>query len=59
MSELRTRPELARRVSQIDVRNVHDVHVILDGDFIILQIPGFLASFVLNFFQLGLLDQAR
>jgi len=32
MSELRTRPELARRVSQIDAGNVHDVHVILDGD---------------------------
>jgi cell division protein FtsQ len=32
MSELRTRPELARRVSQIDAVNVHDVHVILDGD---------------------------
>jgi cell division protein FtsQ len=32
MSELRTRPELARRVSQIDAGNVHDVHVILDDD---------------------------
>jgi cell division protein FtsQ len=32
MAELRTRPELARRVSQIDVRNLHDAHVILDGD---------------------------
>ena len=32
MSELRTRPDLARRVSQIDAGNVHDVHVILDGD---------------------------
>jgi len=32
MSELRTRPDLARRVSQIDAANVHDVHVILDGD---------------------------
>lgn len=32
MSELRTRPELARRVSQIDASNLHDVHVILDGD---------------------------
>ena len=32
MSELRTRPELARRISQIDAVNVHDVHVILDGD---------------------------
>jgi cell division septal protein FtsQ len=32
MSELRTRPDLARRVSQIDAGNLHDVHVILDGD---------------------------
>ena len=32
MSELRTRPELARRVSQIDAANAHDVHVILEGD---------------------------
>jgi len=32
MSELRTRPELAKRVSQIDARNLHDVRVILDGD---------------------------
>jgi cell division protein FtsQ len=32
MAELRTRPELAGRVSQIDAGNVHDVHVILDGD---------------------------
>jgi cell division protein FtsQ len=32
MSELRTRPELAKRVSQIDAGNVHDVHVILEGD---------------------------
>jgi cell division septal protein FtsQ len=32
MSELRTRPQLAQRVSQIDARNVHDVHVILVGD---------------------------
>jgi cell division protein FtsQ len=32
VAELRTRPELARRVSQIDAGNVHDVHVILDGD---------------------------
>ena len=32
MSELRTRPDLAGRVSQIDAGDVHDVHVILDGD---------------------------
>ena len=32
MSELRTRPELVKRVSQIDAANAHDVHVILEGD---------------------------
>lgn len=32
LAELRTRPALARRVSQIDAANAHDVHVILDGD---------------------------
>ena len=32
MAELRTRPELAKRVSQIDASNAHDVHVILEGD---------------------------
>jgi cell division septal protein FtsQ len=32
MAELRTRPDLARRVSQIDAASLHDVHVILDGD---------------------------
>ncbi|MFO7691754.1 MAG: FtsQ-type POTRA domain-containing protein [Vicinamibacterales bacterium] len=32
MSELRTRPDLARLVSQIDAGNPHDVRVILDGD---------------------------
>ncbi len=32
LSELRTRPELAKRVSQIDAANAHDVHVILEGD---------------------------
>jgi cell division protein FtsQ len=32
MSELRTRPDLAKRVSQIDASNLHDVHVILEGD---------------------------
>jgi cell division protein FtsQ len=32
ISELRTRPDLAKRVSQIDAGNVHDVHVILEGD---------------------------
>jgi cell division protein FtsQ len=32
MAELRTRPDLAKQVSQIDAANVHDVHVILEGD---------------------------
>ena len=38
MSELRTRPELARRVSQIDAGNVHDVHVILGGDPAVIRL---------------------
>jgi cell division protein FtsQ len=38
LSELRTRPELARRVSQIDAVNVHDVHVILDGDLAVVRL---------------------
>jgi len=38
MSELRTRPELAKRVSQIDAGNVHDVHVILDGDPVVVRL---------------------
>jgi len=32
LAELQTRPALATRVSQIDVRNLHDARVILDGD---------------------------
>ena len=32
LAELRTRPSLARRVSQIDVSNPHDARVILDDD---------------------------
>jgi cell division protein FtsQ len=38
MAELRTRPELARRVSQIDAGNLHDVHVILDGDSAVVRL---------------------
>lgn len=38
MSELRARPELGRRVSQIDVRDAHDVHVILDGDPAVIRL---------------------
>jgi cell division protein FtsQ len=38
LAELRTRPGLARRVSQIDVANVHDAHVILDGDSAVVRL---------------------
>ena len=38
LAELGTRPDLARRVSQIDVRNVHDVHVILGGDSAVVRL---------------------
>jgi cell division protein FtsQ len=38
MSELRTRPDLARLVSQIDAGNPHDVRVILDGDPAIVRL---------------------
>ena len=38
MSELRTRPDLAQRVSQIDVKDAHDVHVILDGDSAVIRL---------------------
>jgi cell division septal protein FtsQ len=38
MSELRTRPDLAQRVSQIDVQDAHDVHVILDGDSAVVRL---------------------
>jgi cell division protein FtsQ len=38
MSELRTHPDLAQRVSQIDVKDAHDVHVILDGDSAVVRL---------------------
>jgi cell division protein FtsQ len=38
MSELRTRPDLAGWVSQIDATNVHDVHVILEGDSAVVRL---------------------
>jgi cell division protein FtsQ len=38
MADLRTRPELARRVSQIDVSDAHDVHVILDRDSAVIRL---------------------
>jgi len=38
MAELRTRPDLAKRVSQIDAANVHDVHVILEGDAAVVRL---------------------
>ena len=38
MADLRTRPALARRVSQIDVSDAHDVHVILDGESAVIRL---------------------
>lgn len=38
LSELRTRPELARRVSQVDASNLHDARVILDGDSTVVRL---------------------
>ena len=38
LADLRTRPDLARRVSQVDVQDAHDVHVILDDDPAIVRL---------------------
>jgi cell division septal protein FtsQ len=38
MADIRRRPDLARRVSQIDVSNPFDVHVILDGDPAVIRL---------------------
>jgi cell division protein FtsQ len=38
LAELRTRPDLAKRVSQVDVQDAHDVHVILDGDSAVVRL---------------------
>ena len=38
IAALSVRPEIARRVSQIDVANLHDAVVILDGDTALLRI---------------------
>ncbi len=38
MADLRTRPALAQRVSQINVSDAHDVHVILDGDSAVIRL---------------------
>lgn len=38
LAELRTRPGLATRVSQVDVSNLHDARVILDGDPAIVRL---------------------
>jgi len=38
MADLRSRPALARRVSQIDVSDAHDVHVILAGDSAVIRL---------------------
>jgi len=38
LADLRTRPALARRVSQIDVSDAHDLHVILNGDSAVVRL---------------------
>ena len=38
LADLRTRPDLAKRVSQVDVQDAHDVHVILDDDPAIIRL---------------------
>jgi cell division protein FtsQ len=38
IGELQTRPDLNRKVSQIDVRDAHDVHLLLNGDSAILRL---------------------
>ena len=38
VADLRMRPGLAQRVSQIDVRDAHDVHVILGGDSAVIRL---------------------
>ena len=38
IADLRTRPALARRVSQIDISDAHDVRVILDGDSAVIRL---------------------
>jgi cell division protein FtsQ len=38
MADLRARPDLAGRVSQIDVRDIRDVHVILANDSAVLRL---------------------
>jgi cell division protein FtsQ len=38
LAELGTRPALARRVSQIDVSDAHDVQVLLDGDSAVIRL---------------------
>ena len=38
MADLRPHPGLAQRVSQIDVNDPHDAHVILDGDSAVVRL---------------------
>jgi cell division protein FtsQ len=38
MADLRTRPALAKRVSQINISDAHDAHVILDGDSAVIRL---------------------
>jgi cell division septal protein FtsQ len=38
MTALRAKPEVARRLSQVDVADVHDVSVILTGDAAVIRL---------------------
>ena len=38
LADLRGHPDLAKRVSQIDVSDAHDAHVILDGDTAVVRL---------------------
>ena len=38
LADLRTRPDLGKRISQIDVQDAHDVHVILDDDPAVIRL---------------------
>jgi cell division protein FtsQ len=38
LADLRTRPDLAKRISQVDVLDAHDVHVVLDDDSAVVRL---------------------
>jgi len=38
LADLRTHPDLAKRVSQVDVQDAHDAHVILDDDAAVIRL---------------------